>query len=113
MEIAFVKAFLERPNDIEVPYFAASNKASKNKEEHRRETRVANETAVTTLAMFSGNSGPSTSNLSFVTLCGCCIETIFVCITQVKKIVTRRKEQKREKGRRIIFISNLGTLNNL
>lgn len=85
--MALVKAFLDKPSDKEVPYFAASNMASKNKEEHLREILVANEIAVTILAMFSGNNG-SSANFSFCSGVG------------VNIIVRYVWEKKKGKGKR-------------
>lgn len=59
VERAFVNAFLDIPREIDVPYFAASNIASKNIDEHRKETLVASDTAVTILATFSESRVPS------------------------------------------------------
>lgn len=53
---ALVIVCLETPKDNLVPYLAASNSASTNKDEHRNDKRAANEAAVTKLAIFSGNS---------------------------------------------------------
>lgn len=53
---AFVIACLETPRDRTVPYFAASKKASTNKDEHRIDRRAAKDAAVTKLAMRSGSS---------------------------------------------------------
>jgi hypothetical protein len=56
VEMAFVIAFLDNPSENDAPYFAASNIASKKREEHLKDRRVANETAVTILATLSGKS---------------------------------------------------------
>jgi hypothetical protein len=53
---AFVNAFLEMPNESDVLVLAASNMASKNNEEHRIETRVASDMAVTKLAVLSNKT---------------------------------------------------------
>lgn len=61
VERAFISAFLDNPREMDVPYFAASNMASKKMDEQRRETRVASDTAVTMLATFSESKVPSTA----------------------------------------------------
>lgn len=56
VDMALINACLDSPNENTVLYFAASNKASINKAEHRRDNRVAKDTAVIKFAILLGSN---------------------------------------------------------
>lgn len=59
---AAINVCLDMPNEKAVLYLADSSNASIKSDEHRRERRVATDTAVMILAIFSGRSVGEVAN---------------------------------------------------
>lgn len=94
VERAFVNAFLDNPNDTDVPYLAASNMASKNIEEQRKDTLVASDTAVTILAIFSESKVPS------IALFISCMLLVAVDGVNCPAIINQKCIKKKERERK-------------
>lgn len=90
VERALINAFLDKPKEKDVLYFADSNKASIKREEHLSDKRAANAIAVIKLAMFSGNSVGDALYIVEEYLVSCCVETT---IKSMKNKLDKRKKK--------------------
>ena len=114
VDMALINACLESPNENTVLYFAASNKASINKAEHRNDNRAAKDTAVIKFAMLVGSSVLVVvviyvAGLYATTLEESSSDTVFCWMsgTAMEKKIRKGKERERAREREREYTSKM------